>query len=252
MILDAVQGFNQKMADNIVDNFVDLVRCSAMPTSDDQPTRPPTGAEISDWVRQRIRTGRFVPGQRLVEVDIIRQTGASRLKVREALQRLEGEGLVEIEEFRGASVRSSTLDEVRQIYRARMALEGMAMHDFTRKADRAMMARLQLLQDDLDSCVTDRAPERFGRLNTEWHRLIVEGSGNKVIAEHLLRLNVPIHRLMFESFYDQERLNVANADHRSMLALVLAGDADGAERAMRRHIEDGFDTLARIESEFYS
>lgn len=215
-------------------------------------TRPPTGPEIADWVRQRIRTGRFVPGQRLVEVDIIRQTGASRSKVREALKRLEGEGLVQIEEFRGASVRSSTLDEVRQIYRARMALEGMAAHDFTVSADAATLARLVALQDQLDACVRDRAPDRFGRLNNEWHRLIVEGSGNKVISDHLQRLNVPIHRLLFESFYDEERLKTANADHKAMLALILAGDAEGAERTMRKHIGDGFETLARIEDEFYS
>lgn len=219
-------------------------------TDQDTP-RAPTGQEIADWVRQRIRTGRFVPGQRLVEVDIIRQTGASRSKVREALKRLEGEGLVEIEEFRGASVRSSTLDEVRQIYRARMALEGMAAHDFTVNADRTMLDRLQALQDELDDCVRERAPDRFGRLNNEWHRVIVEGSGNKVIADHLQRLNVPIHRLLFESFYDEERLQTANADHQAMLALILAGDADGAERAMRQHIGDGFETLARIEDEFY-
>lgn len=219
--------------------------------NDEATDRAPTGQEIADWVRQRIRTGRFVPGQRLVEVDIIRQTGASRSKVREALKRLEGEGLVEIEEFRGASVRSSTLDEVRQIYRARMALEGMAAHDFTQNADPAMLARLQALQDQLDACVHERAPDRFGRLNNEWHRLIVEGSGNKVIADHLQRLNVPIHRLLFESFYDEERLQTANADHQAMLALILAGDADGAERAMRQHIGDGFETLARIEDEFY-
>lgn len=221
-------------------------------TPDQSPQLPPTGPEIADWVRQRIRTGRFVPGQRLVEVDIIRQTGASRSKVREALKRLEGEGLVDIEEFRGASVRSSTLDEVRQIYRARMALEGMAMHDFTANAAPAMIERLQELQAQLDACVKDRAPDRFGRLNNEWHRLIVDGSSNKVIAEHLQRLNVPIHRLLFESFYDEERLKVANADHRAMLALIVAGDAEGAERAMRKHIGDGFETLVRIESEFYT
>lgn len=218
----------------------------------DMMQRSPSGPVIADWVRQRIRTGRFVPGQRLVEVDIIRQTGASRSKVREALKRLEGEGLVEIEEFRGASVRSSTLDEVRQIYRARMALEGMAVHDFTLNADPVVRDRLKALQEQLDASVRERAPDRFGRLNSEWHRLIVEGSGNQVIADHLQRLNVPIHRLLFESFYDENRLKTANADHRHMLDLIFAGDAEGAERAMRAHIGDGFETLARIESEFYS
>lgn len=219
--------------------------------ADQSEKRAPTGVEIADWVRERIRTGRFVPGQRLVEVDIIRQMGASRSKVREALQRLEGEGLVQIEEFRGASVKSTGLEEVGQIYRARVALEGICAADFARYASNAHKAQLRAVQDQLDRCVEERAPDRFGRLNLEWHRLIVEGSGNHVIAELLKRLNVPIHRLLFESFYDEQRLRTANADHQHMVQLILAGDADGAEAAMRRHIGDGFETLSKIESEFY-
>jgi len=219
--------------------------------TDNAEKRPPTGAEIADWVRERIRTGRFVPGQRLVEVDIIRKMGASRSKVREALQRLEGEGLVQIEEFRGASVKSTGLEEVAQIYRARVALEGICAADFARFASDAHKEQLRSVQEQLDRCVEERAPDRFGRLNIEWHRLIVEGSGNAVIAELLKRLNVPIHRLLFESFYDEGRLRTANADHQKMLQLLMAGDADGAEAAMRRHISDGFETLSKIESEFY-
>lgn len=213
---------------------------------------PPSAQQVADWIRQRIRTGRFVPGQRLIEVDIIRQTGASRSRVREALQRLEGEGLVQIEEFRGAAVRSTTLDEVRQIYRARMALEGMAMRDFTLNASDAARARLVELQEELDASVRDRAPDRFARLNTEWHRHIIEGSGNAVIAELVQRLNVPIHRLLFESFYNEDRLMTANADHQTMMPMILARRADEAEQAMRTHIEAGFVTLSRIEDEFYS
>jgi len=215
------------------------------------PGSPPNGTEVANWVRQRIRTGRFVPGQRLVEVDIIRQTGASRTKVREALKRLEGEGLVLIEEFRGASVRSATIEEVRQIYRARMALEGISAADFARYGTQADFDRLVALQKQLNDCVENRLPDKFGRLNGEWHRLVVEGSGNVQIAELLQRLNVPIHRLLFESFYDDERLRTANADHRAMVDMILARDADAAEAAMRAHVEAGFHTLSAIESEFY-
>lgn len=214
-------------------------------------TRSPTGAEIADWIRERIRKGRFVPGQRLVEIDIIRQIGASRSKVREALQRLEAEGLVQIEEFRGASVRSAGLDEVRHIYRARVALEGISAADFTRHASDEQKARLEALQGELERCVEERAPERFGRLNIEWHMLLVEGSGNTVLADLLQRLNVPIHRLLFESFYDETRLRAANADHRAILAAILANDPQSAERAMRKHVEDGFSTLSDIDSEYH-
>jgi DNA-binding GntR family transcriptional regulator len=215
----------------------------------DERIRASTVPEIADWVRDRIRRGRFVPGQRLVEVDIIRGTGASRSRVREALQRLEGEGLVTIEEFRGASVRTASLEEVRQIYRARVALEGISAADFARHASAEDRQRLRELHVGLEACVSGNAPERFGRLNGEWHSLIVSGSGNAVIGDVLQRLNVPIHRLLFESFYNADRLRTAIDDHRAIIEAIEAGDAPRAEAAMRRHIEDGFETLSDIDHE---
>src|SRR5512139_3432114 len=97
---------------------------------------------VVDWVREHIRHGRLVPGQRLVEADIVAATGASRSKVREALRRLESEGLLTIEEFRGASVKRLGPDEVRQIYQTRMALEGLAARECALRADAALRARL--------------------------------------------------------------------------------------------------------------
>lgn len=213
--------------------------------------RPPTGAEVADWIRRRIRRGVLAPGQRLVEVDIIRQTGASRFKVREAFQRLEGEGLVVTEDYRGASVRSASIDEVRQIYRARIALEGICAGDFTRNATADEVTRLESLQDKLDACVAELAPERFGPLNLEWHALLVEGARNDVIRQLLERLNVPIHRLLFESFYSPNRLKNANEDHHVVLAAIRSGDPEGAEAAMRHHVAKGFETLSNISSEFF-
>lgn len=211
---------------------------------------PPTSNEIADWIRDRIRRGQFSPEQRLVEVDIIRKTNGSRLKVREAFQRLAAEGLVDIEPFRGASVRSTSLEEVRQIYRARAALEGVAAADFAAFASEPQRERLLDLQKELERCVDERSPERFGRLNGEWHQLLVEGAGNTIIAELLQRLNVPIHRLLFDSFYDAERLRTANEDHRRILKAILARDAAAAEEAMRAHVQAGFKMLSSIETEY--
>lgn len=211
---------------------------------------PPTSSEIADWIRERIRRGQFAPEQRLVEIDIIRKTGGSRLKVREAFQRLAAEGLVDIEPFRGASVRSTSLEEVRNIYRARAALEGVTAADFVKFASPVQRKRLGELQAELERCVEERSPERFGRLNAEWHQLLVDGSGNSIINELLQRLNVPIHRLLFDSFYDAERLRTANDDHRRILGAILANDAPGAESAMRAHVEAGFEMLSAIETEY--
>lgn len=207
----------------------------------------PTGVEIADWIRTQIRSSRFVPGQRLVEVDIIRQTGGSRFKVREAFQRLAADGLVEIEEFRGASVRGASMDEVRQLYRARAALEGICAADFAERASAADKQRLADLADAMDDCVNGGAPEKFGQLNAEWHMLLMQGTGNAVIEDLVKRLNTPVHHLLFETFYRSDRLREAAADHRLIVQAVQAGDGPAAEAAMRRHIENGHRFLSDLD-----
>ncbi|MEY2853556.1 MAG: hypothetical protein RL030_688 [Pseudomonadota bacterium] len=207
-------------------------------------------ADVTGWVRERIRNGRLVPGQRLVEADLVTASGASRGKVREALRRLEGEGLVTIEEFRGASVKRLGHDEVRQIYSARMALEGFAAGECARSGDAAFRGRLSAIQQELDEWESAGDHDRFARLNDAWHKLIIAGSGNGYVARFLSDLTVPIYRLLFSTFYTSQRINRANADHRVITAAILEGRAEDAERAMRQHIRDGLDALIELNTHF--
>jgi len=211
-------------------------------------SRGPSAAEIAEWILRQIRTRRFAPGQRLVEFDIVRMTGGSRFKVREALQRLAAEGLVEIEEYRGASVRNATMDEVRQLYKARGALEGICAAEFTRLATPEQRKELQRITDELERVVELGTPEVFGGLNAQWHGLIMEGSRNPIIRSLVQRLNTPIHHLLFETFYSADRLRSAAADHRVILQCIVANDAEGAQAAMCRHVEDGYRFLSTLDS----
>ena len=205
---------------------------------------------VAEWIRERIRRGRFVPGQRLVEADIIAQLGASRAKVREALRRLETEGLVTIEEFRGASVRRIGPDEVRAIYRTRMVLEGLAAAEFAAADEPRLKQRLQGIQEQMNSWRESGGHERFAELNGEWHELIVRGSGNAYLVQFLPRLTIPVYRLLFASFYTDDRIEAANADHRRITAAILDGRADDAEAEMRRHISGGLEGISEISAHF--
>lgn len=207
---------------------------------------------VIDWIRESIRIGQLVPGQRLVEADITATTGASRSRVREALQRLETEGLVEIEEFRGASVKRYTRDEVRQIYLARMALEGLAAGEFAATAAPAAKHRLVEIQDELNQWEHTGNHERFARLNAAWHDLIVDSAGNEYVRQFLARLTVPIYRFLFATLYSTERIDAANADHRRITAAIVAGDAGSAEQGMRDHVRHGLEALRDIDAGFYS
>ena len=210
----------------------------------------PATKEISAWLRDRIRKGRFVPGQRLVEADIMSETGATRIKVREALQRLATEGLVEIEEFRGASVKRFTPEQIRQIYRARMALEGLAAAEFAAADRPELKQRLSDIQDEMNAWEESGSHDRFAGLNNSWHELILEGAGNDYIRQFISYLTVPIYRLLFSTFYTMERIKLANADHRIITAAILEGRAEDAERAMRAHITAGLEALSELDSHF--
>ena len=207
----------------------------------------PNSMKIAEWIRSQIRSSRLVPGQRLVEIDIIRQTGGSRFKVREAFQRLAAEGLVEIEEYRGASVRGASQDEVRQLYQARALLEGLCARDFTRRASEEQRARLRELALQMENCVDGNSPEEFSRLNSEWHTLLMVGAANNVIEGMVKRLNTPVHHLQFGTFYRGDRLRQAVNDHRTIMDAIDAGDEAAAEAAMRMHVEHGHAFLQNLE-----
>lgn len=239
------------MAYKIVDNIVVIINSAFMENYKIESGKGPTAAVIADWIRSQIRISRFVPGQRLVEVDLIRKTGGSRSKVREALQRLAAENLVEIEENRGASVREPSMEEIRQLYLSRAALEGLCAADFTRRATDEEKARLYTLAEEMEAHVNDGRPEKFGKLNAEWHSLIMRVSGNELIEALVRRLNTPVHHLLFESFYIGKRMQHAIEDHRRIVAAILSGDPDEAEKAMRQHVEGGHRFLITLDRDVH-
>jgi DNA-binding GntR family transcriptional regulator len=206
-----------------------------------------TTLDVIEILREHIRLGRLVPGQRLVEVDIVRETGASRGKVREALKKLETEGIVSIEEFRGASVRQLSMDEVRQIYKTRMALEGLLAGEFAESANETQKKNLQQIQAKMDALENSGDHRRFGRLNHDWHLQIIEGSGNQYAAHFLTQLTVPVYQLLFTSFYSSTRIADANADHKIITRAILEGKASVAEKTMRQHIKDALGALIDME-----
>ncbi|UVO54382.1 GntR family transcriptional regulator [Sphingomonas sp. SUN039] len=207
-----------------------------------------TTTEVADWLREGIRRGRYAPGQRLIESDISKGTGAPRSKVREALQRLANEGLVILEEFRGASVRAMSIDEARQIYGARIALESYAAGECARLASDEQLLELARLQDAMNALETTGDHDKFAALNRDWHAQIITGANNARIATLLGTLNIQIYRLLFSTFYSAKRIDAANADHRVITTAIVERRAGDAERGMRAHIEQGFLALREIDA----
>jgi DNA-binding GntR family transcriptional regulator len=201
--------------------------------------------EVVNYLKNEIKQGNLVPGQRLVEADLTRATGASRSRVRSAFQQLVVEGLVTIEEYRGASVKRYTLDEVRHLYKVRQVLEGLAARTVAENGDQAVMKQIRELQKQMDACEKSRNNVEFARLNEEWHTTIAAGSGNHYLIEFLDRLKIPIFRYLLNMLYEGTVVPEANRDHKVISRAILSGDGDEAEKLMKRHIGDALFKLER-------
>ncbi|MGF1663610.1 MAG: GntR family transcriptional regulator [Kineosporiaceae bacterium] len=213
-----------------------------------EPTPPPTTTvlQVVDDLRDRIRHGLLVPGQRLVEIDLTRELGISRGPLREALSRLAMEGLVVIEPYRGAMVRKLSPADLQDLYQVREVLEATAARlaasrvgegDFAERLRAALAENARYRQDpDVPAYLA---------FNERFHLLVAEMSGNALLGRLLNQLRTQTFRLQFRRMTPEARQD-AVAQHEAVGAAILAGDADAAETAMRRHVRRGGEVVRAI------
>ena len=134
-----------------------------------------TAEAVSASLRELIANGDLAGGARLVERDLADRFEVSRIPMREAIQRLEREGLVEIYRNRGAVVRTLTASDIDEIYNLRALLEGDAIYRAVKRFDDETLARAELVHALLGEAETTK---KQGELNREFHSLLYKPCGN--------------------------------------------------------------------------
>jgi DNA-binding GntR family transcriptional regulator len=181
----------------------------------------------------------IAPGSRITVDGLVRELEVSHTPIREALGRLEGEGLVVKTHLVGYSAAPQiTRRHFDELYELRLLLEPDAAH---RAASRITEENMRKLTDTAEQMRRlDGGRERlkysgFARLDAELHDEILEIAGNELIRDTLAHLHIHFHifRLMFHARVTEEALG----EHESLLVALSSGDATGAQRAMREHIE---------------
>ena len=146
----------------------------------------------TDELRQAILQLQLKPGERLVERELAEQTGTSRTCVRAALQHLRTEGLVERSPRGVLSVASVSLDEARQIYEVRAALEAAMARLFVARAGGAEQAALKAAADNVSSAVRRRDNAGYVAALGAFYDVLLRGSGNEVAHRFLAMLHTRI------------------------------------------------------------
>lgn len=214
-------------------------------------TQPVPAESASDAVFFGIMSGleaqRFVPGQRLVEADLAAQFGVGRNSVREALQRLAAEGIVELLRHRGAAIRSLSLQETLDVLDVAERMTGLLARSAARAvaAGQPALAVTRALQQ---LRAADRAQdgEAFARARRAFYRALLEAGGSRELRRLFPSIHMPI-------VHAQQRLGSLQKlrlrDYRAIGQAVAQGEEDAADEAGMAHVRHVREEILRTVGE---
>jgi DNA-binding GntR family transcriptional regulator len=185
-------------------------------------------------LRERILDLRLEPGSRLHEADLAAELAVSRTPLREALRMLLAEDLVEQLPTGGMLVRRLDLQDMRELYAVRAALEGLAAREACQRLTEADLDELGRLVEQMRLLV-DHPPE-LTRLGGEFHARIAAIAGNRRCEQLLRQLHGHMRRYHALSGRRGPRRRAALEDHRALFEALRARDPDAAEQTVREHI----------------
>lgn len=194
-----------------------------------------SGEAAYDAVLAAIREGRFLPGDRLREEEVGDLLSLSRTPVREALRRLEADGIVEHRPRIGAIIRKLSQPEVVELYEMRAVMERTAAELATKHGTAPEFDTL----DALNQQIADERnnPARAAAINQTFHLGLYLAGRNRFLIEAARALNNSLLLLGPTTFTDDARIDVVVAQHSDIITSLRAGDAAAAGAAAEAHLQ---------------
>lgn len=201
---------------------------------------------VTENLRQAIVKGVFPPGSRLMEIQLATEMGVSRTPVREAIRKLELEGLVVMIPRRGAYVANLSIKDISDVYEIRTALDELAAR---LAAERINDEELEELQRDLvlfERYAEERDVNKIVELDGAFHDVLYRASRNDRLVGIISNLREQITSIRGRSMLYPGRLKKTIDEHREIVDCIAQRDPDKSERAVRRHMEQAERTLLKL------
>lgn len=212
--------------------------------------------QVYDILWQRIIAGEITHGTRLSDLDWSKKLNVSRTPVREAMRKLQQDGILVQLDRGGCEIRRMSPNDLRSLYRCRAVLESLAVREAMAAFSEAEGKKLADLIDETQVALDGEEFERAFTLNTRFHNIILEMSNNAYL-KHLLTdlrrmilfarssLMVAAHQSEISGGY-AEHLHRVQVDHREILEAMVARDADRAAARMQEHLFSTGDDMAAL------
>lgn len=197
-------------------------------------------------LEEEILSGKLKRGDTLTEASLTTRLGASRTPVRAALHRLAEEGVVELSPNRGAVVLGVTAEDLVDIYKMRIRLEGLASREAAVKISDEDKSRLKDSVELSEFYIKKKDAERLKELDSEFHDIIYRASGNRLLYRTLSDLHRKIKSYRKLSLTVTDRLERSVKEHGEILRAITRGDADEADRLTSLHIEAALSNLLSV------
>jgi DNA-binding GntR family transcriptional regulator len=211
---------------------------STKPTAESAPHDDleglPRGEHAYRYIRSAIQNGQLKPGERLREVELAESIGLSRTPIREALARLESEGLVIHDATRGILVAELDYSMVTELYYMREVLEGTAARLTAQHASEVEISILEDLCRQYEDALDDEA--KLAVSNRQFHDTLYRCSHNRYLVNMLTVLHDALSLLGSTTLGSPERAAETLKEHEAVVTAIRERNADAAEQALRNHI----------------
>ncbi len=196
-------------------------------------------------LRKGILTGELKPGERLMEIHLAKRLGVSRTPIREAIRKLELEGLVTMIPRRGAEVANITEKNLQDVLEVRQALESLAIELACERITEEKKQELEKRLCQVETAVHTGDTGAIASADVAFHDAIVEASGNVRLTQLVSNLGEQMYRYRFEYIKDVSKHPQIMQEHRMMFESIMEKDKRKAAQTVKTHIDNQEEAIMR-------
>lgn len=216
------------MQDDKIEEYLKINMSSYLPLRD----------IVFNTLRQAILKGELAPGERLMEVNLAQRLGVSRTPVREAIRKLELEGLVVMIPRRGAEVARISEKNLRDVLEVRRGLEDLAVELACARITENQIVELKKANVNFENSLTSNDVTAIAEADERFHEIIYKATGNEKLVQVISNIKEQMYRYRLEYIKDSAKRHALVAEHKEIVTALERKDLEKARDSMCRHIEN--------------
>lgn len=193
---------------------------------------------VFNTLRQAILRGELKPGERLMEIQLANKLGVSRTPIREAIRKLELEGLVLMIPRRGAEVAEITEKSLRDVLEVRGALEELAVKLACQKITDEQITELRVADKEFEQALNSGDVTVYAEADVKFHDVIYHATDNQRLIQLLFNLREQMYRYRVEYLKREEAHGTLLMEHKKIIETIANRDMDAAVDAVCQHIDN--------------